>query len=77
MTFDDLTQRFAADGFNNVGDYLGRHAIARQLLLIELDLQHRLPGNLFAGNIGAAGNLIENGLDLFSLCREHVQVVAV
>ena len=77
LAFDHFAERLAADRFDDVGDDFGRHAIAGQLLLVELDLEDRLAGDLLAGDVGVAGNLLENCFDLFGFGGQHVEVVAI
>ena len=77
LPFDHFAQRLAADRFDDVGHHFGRHAVAGELLLIELDLQHGLAGDLFGGHVGRAGNLLQDGFDFLAFGRQHVQIVAV
>ena len=58
LPFDDLAQWFAADRFDDVGHHFCRHCVSCELFLIQLDLQHRLTGNLFGGYIVGPGNLV-------------------
>ncbi len=40
-------------------------------------MQHGLAGDLFGGDVGGAGNLVEDAFDLFGLADQHVEIVAV
>ena len=46
LPLDHFAQRLAADRFDQVEHRLGRHPVAGHFVLFDLDLQHRLAGDL-------------------------------
>ncbi len=62
--------------FDQVEHGLGRDAVAGDLVLLDLDLQHRLAGDLLDGDVGGAVNRVQHRFDLGGLLDQHVEVVA-
>ena len=53
------------------------HAVAGQGLVIDVDSEHRQPGDLLGRRVGRAGDGLDDLFDLLSLGFERLQVVAV
>ena len=76
LPFDNFAQRLRAQRFDQIQDRLGRHAVAGDFILLDLDLQHRLTGDLLHVHIRRAPNLLEPFLGDHGLRFQHFEVVA-
>ena len=56
LVLADLPHRHSPDGLHQFEDVLGRHAVAGDGILVDPDLQDRLPGDLLDVDVGVARN---------------------
>ena len=76
LPFDHFAQRFAADRLHQLQHALGRDPVASDLVLVDLDLQHALAGDLLGVDVGIAGYRANDGFDLVGRFHQLIEVVA-
>ena len=77
LSLKDVADRSIADRFDKIQNRRSRNAVASDLVLLDLDLQHRLTGQLSRTHIGRTIDAQQHPFDFGCLRCERIQVVAV